>query len=141
MLIVAAAALPASAMGDRSDGALRSALGRAGLLPELLARFDVVRAIDPPTVEALMEVAMARLLPGLQAVAAGVGATVELTGQAVALLASAAAASADGGFALQPPLSAIAEEILSAREPARPWVVEADRMRALLGVRESLPPG
>ncbi|HEV8325768.1 MAG TPA: AAA family ATPase [Myxococcota bacterium] len=137
LLVGAAATFRGEAFeAPASERALRDALVAAGLLPELVARFDVivrVPALRAPDLVELLARPERGLLHATRRIVESFGGTLEMTSEAMVLLAEAAAGDPDGSWALSRPLARLAQEVLESPAPGRDWKVDADKARALLG--------
>lgn len=107
---------------------LRARLRAAGLVDELLSRFDrivLMPRLDTPSLRQVLQRALAELSAEL----APLGVPIEAAGGEERLIA-AALASPDGAFALQPPLARLAERALL--EAPRRWALDDALAEGLL---------
>ncbi|MFT3767429.1 MAG: ClpX C4-type zinc finger protein [Minicystis sp.] len=117
-----------------SDRELRAALASAGLLPELLARFDRIVPLPLPDADTLLALLAHPRGPIAEAskVVASLGGSLEYTHTAMRALAEAAAASAEGAWLLNHIVDRQMEEIMTAPSPRRAWSVDEGRVRGLV---------
>jgi hypothetical protein len=107
---------------------LRARLRAAGLVDELLSRFDrivLMPRLDSPSLRQVLQ----RALTELSAEFAPLGVPIEAAGGEERLIA-AALHSPDGAYALQPPLARLAERALL--EAPRRWALDDALAEALL---------
>jgi ATP-dependent Clp protease ATP-binding subunit ClpX len=121
-------------LGGGADPAVRRALVGRGLLPEFLARFDVLVHLERPDLETLV-----RLLSGadfgqrVDRLAESLGGRLVVEPEAAAFIAASALGAPEGAWALHRPLSRLANEIALDPSPAREHRVDIERARRLVG--------
>src|SRR5262249_4960681 len=105
---------------------LRDAVCAAGLLPELVARFDRVVAIPPLDAAGLAGLLDHPRGPISEAtrIVAALGGKLEFAPAAIRALAQAAAGRPEGAWMLGQVVHRQIEEILGALDPARTWRVD-----------------
>jgi hypothetical protein len=109
LLVVCSATLELP--GDLDDASLRRSLRDAGLLDELLSRFDVIVPTARLTVGELTQVCE-RLATRSRGLFEALGGTFEVVADGARVLAEAAARSDDGAFALHRPLARLVQQAL-----------------------------
>jgi ATP-dependent Clp protease ATP-binding subunit ClpX len=109
-----------------TEGALRRAAVAAGVLPELIARFDRVLALPALAAESLAVLLTHPRGPLAEArsTVTALGGTLEYTPEANAILAQAAATSPDGAWMLRRAVQRHLSEVLLAPDPKRAFVVD-----------------
>jgi ATP-dependent Clp protease ATP-binding subunit ClpX len=134
VFIAAAVRLEAAPASRGSERELRDAVCAAGLLPELVARFDRVVEIPPLDADGLAALVHHPRGPLAEAtrIVGALGGTLELAPAAVRALAQAAALRPEGAWMLGQAVYRQLEEILNAPEPARAWRVDERAILALL---------
>ncbi len=133
VLVVAACSLESLPKGA-TDRVLREKLREAGLVDAVLARFGLVVQTDPPTVEEL-ETMLTREhgdLWNARAMIQTLGGTLAVTPEALRAIATAAHASGDGGWGLQPPVARLMTTLLASSQGLRDVVVDGASVGAFV---------
>jgi ATP-dependent Clp protease ATP-binding subunit ClpX len=132
LLMVAAACTIDDLPPNATDRVLRDRLRQAGMMADVIARFDVVVQVHPLTVEELEAIMEINLLAEARPLLESLGGSLHLHPEAKRIIAAAAHASGDGAWGLHPPMARLMTMLLASSESVRPTVIDPAAAHALV---------
>ena len=131
-LLIAAACTLDDLPPNATDRVLRDRLREAGILADVVARFDVIAQVHPLSVEELEGIIEINLLSEARGLMEALGGTLQVQPEAKRILAAAAHASGDGAWGLHPPMARLMTMLLASSETVRPVVIDPAAAEALV---------